>query len=90
MLKQINQVEIENVIKEVIMCNELEIVFDTDVSISIENIKSNEARSYLNEIKRRLGELGYTVGLCTLGSYGNRGMFASNSINNISFTFLLE
>ncbi len=87
MLKQINQVEIENVIKEVIKCYELVIEFDTEVSVNMDYIKSKVARSYLNEIKRRLCELSYTVELCTLGSYGIRGMFASNSINNISFSF---
>mgnify|MGYP004702488615 CR=1 FL=1 len=85
MSKQINQVEIENVIREVLREEVLEVSFESDVWIQMNYMKSDVARIHLSEIKRRLGDLGYKVGLCTFESYGEPGMYASNSVNSITF-----
>lgn len=84
MQKRINQVDIKDVIK----CDESEMEFDVNVSISKDYIKSDIARKYIKEIRSKLTKLGYTVGLCTLSRYGDRGMYTSNFINNVSFTLL--
>jgi len=89
---QLKEKEIKSAIEEVI--NFREIDFDTDssfknelnISIEIDYIKSNIARDYLTKIRSKLINLGYKVGYCSLSSYGEQGMYSSNSINTISFT----
>lgn len=85
MQNKINLEEIENVIKEVFKEDVLEVSFESDVWIQMNYMKSDVARVHLSEIKRRLGDFGYKVGLCTFGSYGERCMYAFDSVNSITF-----